>query len=91
MPECVRCGINMRSIGVKKLQLGKTGWLLGDLPNLVAGALEVEIFLCGRCGKLEFFQPEAPSSGISRTLCPECGGAHDMDFPKCPYCGHDYR
>ena len=45
----------MRFAGQNKLQLGKTSWLFGDLPNLMAGALEVSIMACPACGKLEFF------------------------------------
>ena len=45
MPDfnCLRCGTPMRFAGRDKLQLGKTSWLFGDLPNLMAGALEVSI------------------------------------------------
>ena len=25
---------------------------------------------------------------ISQTKCPACGGMHDVDYPKCPHCGH---
>ena len=28
---------------------------------------------------------------IAQVKCPKCGTIHDMDYPKCPYCGHDYR
>ena len=57
MPDfnCLRCGTPMRFAGRDKLQLGKTSWLFGDLPNLMAGALEVSIMACPACGKLEFF------------------------------------
>ena len=37
--ECVHCNIDMHHICREKIQLGQTGWLLGDLPNLFAGAL----------------------------------------------------
>jgi rubrerythrin len=26
--------------------------------------------------------------GISKIICPACGKSHDLDYPKCPYCGH---
>lgn len=54
MPDfnCLRCGTPMRFAGQDKLQLGKTSWLFGDLPNLMAGALEVSIMACPTCGKL---------------------------------------
>ena len=53
--DCLRCGTPMRFAGQDKIQLGKTSWLFGDLPNLMAGALEVSIMACPACGKLEFF------------------------------------
>ena len=55
--NCLRCGAGMRFIRREKFQLGQTGWVLGDLPNLFAGAMEIEIYVCPKCGKLEFFQP----------------------------------
>ncbi len=29
-------------------------------------------------------------SGIAQVVCPNCGKKHDMDYPKCPYCKHQY-
>jgi len=29
----------MKYSGTRKIQLGETGWVLGDLPNLIAGAM----------------------------------------------------
>ena len=48
--NCLRCGAGMNFLCREKMQLGQTGWLLGDLPNLVAGAMEVEIYACPKCG-----------------------------------------
>ena len=42
----------------EKIQLGQTGFLSGDWGNILAGALDVEIFCCPKCGKLEFYRPE---------------------------------
>ena len=53
--DCLRCGTAMHFVGQHKLQLGKTSWIFGDLPNLMAGALDVSIMACPACGKLEFF------------------------------------
>ena len=55
--NCLRCCAGMQFIRREKFQLGQTGWVLGDLPNLFAGAMEIEIYACPKCGKLEFFQP----------------------------------
>ena len=41
--DCLRCGTAMQFVGQHKLQLGKTSWIFGDLPNLMAGALDVSI------------------------------------------------
>ena len=38
--NCLRCGAGMQFIRREKFQLGQTGWVLGDLPNLFAGAME---------------------------------------------------
>ncbi|MBO4432332.1 MAG: hypothetical protein J5852_02245 [Clostridia bacterium] len=27
---------------------------------------------------------------IWQRTCPDCGKQHDLDYPKCPHCGHNY-
>jgi len=95
--NCLRCEAEMFYGGREKLQLGKTGWVLGDLPNLLAGALEVDIYVCPKCGKLEFFtayEEEPPNRYRDEELpekqCPQCGLSIDFDYPKCPCCGHEF-
>ncbi|MBO5587924.1 MAG: hypothetical protein J5915_12645 [Acidaminococcaceae bacterium] len=56
--DCLRCGSPMRYRGDDQLQLGKTGFFTGSLSNLLSGALDVAIFECPNCGKIEFFNPE---------------------------------
>ena len=86
--ECLRCGEQMRFFARECIQLGKTGWLLGDLPNLLAGALEVEIYCCPSCKKLEFYAcDESEGQALPQRTCPKCGTVHDFDYPKCPKCG----
>ena len=75
--RCLRCGAEMRFAGQEKIQLGKTGWLSGDLPNLLAGALAVSIMECPHCGKLEFFSGRADVDGyggseLPQRTCPKC-------------------
>lgn len=89
--ECTRCGKEMTYIKTQKLQLGQTGWLLGDLPNLLAGAMEVEIYTCPKCRKIEFFLADAEEDDIPQVQCPRCGKLHDFDYPKCPFCKFDYN
>lgn len=118
--KCLRCDAAMKFGMQQKFQLGQTGFLLGDWPNLLAGALELEVWFCPKCGKVEFFVPgssdrpehhEEPArsgefdfvesvvsegidavgaDGMPQKKCPTCGKEHDFDFPKCPYCKHDY-
>ncbi len=85
---CLRCQSDMKHIGARKIQLGETGWILGDLPNLFAGAMEVDIYSCPDCGKIEFFQTE--ESTINTRQCPNCGQKHEFDYPKCPFCKYNY-
>ena len=113
--QCLRCGAKMKFGMQQKFQLGQTGFLLGDWPNILAGALELEVWFCTDCGKVEFFVPgsaDRPAKqeeefdfvgamvnesidsvsveGMPQKKCPTCGRDHDFDYPKCPYCKHDY-
>ena len=88
--KCLRCGAAMKSAGRETIQLGQTGWLLGDLPNLLAGGLDVDIRLCPSCGKLEFFCGEEEPPALPQKNCTKCGKQHDFDCPKCPHCGYNY-
>ena len=89
--NCLRCNAKIKFLSKEKLQLGKTGWLLGDLPNLVAGTLEVDIYRCPACKRLEFFAAdESEGNDLPKRTCPSCGTVHDFDYPKCPKCKHDY-
>ena len=112
--KCLRCGANMKFAMQQKFQMGEAGFLTGDLPHLLAGALELEVWFCPDCGKAEFFVPgtgkreEEPEfdfvgsmvsegidsismDGMPQKKCPVCGREHDFDYPKCPYCKHDYN
>jgi len=88
---CLRCGREMNHIRTENLQFGKTGWILGDLPNLLAGAMEVDIYACPNCGKVEFFLTDAEEEGLPQKQCPNCGKRHDFDYPKCPFCKFNYN
>lgn len=58
--KCLRCRNDMFFLKLEKIQLGQTGFFLGDWPNILAGSLEVEIYGCNKCGKLEFMMPGYP-------------------------------
>lgn len=89
--NCLRCNEPMNYIETQKLQLGQTGWFLGDLPNLIAGAMKVDIYCCSACGKIEFFIADATQEDLPQKKCPKCGKLHDFDYPKCPFCKYRYE
>ena len=88
---CTACGGRLRNLGSMELQKGKYSALLGSLPQLLSGALEVDVLCCERCKKLEFYllgdAEEAEQSGIAQAACPYCGVWHDLDDAVCPHCG----
>lgn len=59
--DCLRCHSEMEHLGQESLQLGQYGFLTGHLSNLFSGALEVDIYACRHCCKLEFYRADAPS------------------------------
>ena len=91
--RCGNCGQAMEYVKTEQVQLGKTSFLWGDWPNLLAGALNVEIWSCPDCGKLDFYWNGPPEgeredgNHMAQTTCPACGHVHDLDDPKCPLCG----
>ena len=54
--RCIRCLGKMEHIGREEIQLGKAGFFLGSLGHLMSGALEVEVFVCSECAKIEFYR-----------------------------------
>ncbi len=115
--DCLRCGCAMKFGMQQKFQMGQASFLLGDWSHIMAGALELEVWFCPDCGKVEFFVPGSgrkppepredgefdfvgsmvnqdidavSADGMPQKTCPVCGKQHDFDYPKCPYCHHDY-
>ncbi len=80
--------------GRQKFQRGQTGWIFGDLPNLIAGSLELDVYFCPKCNKVEMYFPEEQQPytqpDLPQIRCPQCGASHDFDYPKCPHCGYPY-
>lgn len=86
---CPRCGGEMAHAFTEDIQLGKTSVLLGDWPNIWAGAMRVEVWRCKDCGRLELFSAEdGAQAELPQVTCPRCGHSHDFDCPKCPFCGY---
>lgn len=91
--DCLRCGTRMRYAFTEDIQLGKTTFFLGDWPNLLAGSMRVAVYCCPQCGKVEFFtaeEAEDSSADTPQVTCPTCGRKHDFDYPRCPFCKHQY-
>ncbi len=91
---CLRCGSQMQFAFQEKFQMGEHTLLTGDWSHLRSGSLELEVWCCPDCGKVEFFTPETVGEYTHKDLpqkkCPQCGREHDFDYPKCPYCKHKY-
>ena len=91
--KCAGCGAEMDFSGEEQIQLGQTGFLLGSLSNLLSGSLDVEIWVCPACGKIEFYRQGSSGVGeyeeghMPQVICCKCGTKHDLDDPKCPGCG----
>ena len=90
--RCSNCGHDMKFIRREDIQLGEASILGGVWPNIWAGALDVELWGCPRCGKLDLYRGDLSEGGededhMAQTICPNCGQEHDLDDPKCPMCG----
>ncbi len=95
--NCLRCGGRMRFLMKENIQLGKASPWLGQRSNIIAGALEADIYECPRCGKLEFFRPgggvsekasekaDEPVEPVAKR-CPVCGGIVGLWSFRCPHC-----
>jgi hypothetical protein len=59
--DCLRCGEPLEAIGIESFRVGGTsgGWklLIGELAELGEGMLELEVFACPECRKVEFRVP----------------------------------
>ncbi len=66
--KCLRCNEPMENMGISQFQLGKTGWILGDWSNLLSGAMELAVYSCPNCKKVEFFLPEVEELAEDRTF-----------------------
>ncbi len=53
--QCLRCNTQMEHMSDEEIQLGRHSLLFGDLSNLLSGALNVRIYVCPKCKKMEFF------------------------------------
>ncbi len=90
--KCGNCGKEMEFLGEEQIQLGQVGVVLGHLSNLLSGSLDVELWECYNCGKIDFYRQGSTERGhgedrMPQVICCKCGRKHDLDDPKCPGCG----
>lgn len=94
MPErnCLQCGVPLERIACETIQLGKTDWFFGDLPNLISGGLDVLIMACPQCGRIELFRPTEEDRTADKLMvtCLKCGKKSTLGTRCCPDCGHNF-
>ncbi len=54
--DCPYCGIQLTYQGAHRIQLGRWGLLLEHWDNWLSGALNVQLYECPKCGKIEMFR-----------------------------------
>ncbi len=100
--KCLRCNTEMLYFGREHLQRGDSGPWIGNLNFSMQGGMEMDIYSCPKCGKIEFFQPgtqyQQQFEEDKQEFPPEIGqnivGVSMDGIPqvRCPYCGtrHDF-
>lgn len=53
--HCVRCATNLDYVGTKRFHEGSRWGVLGDLGELFVRRESFDVFVCPRCGRVEFF------------------------------------
>lgn len=82
-------GVMLMLIGIFLLLIGADGFaLLFAVLGVVAFLLGV---IEGLYGFKKLSDVGSPYVQIAQRVCPECGEKHDVDYPRCPYCGHRYE
>ena len=70
--NCIRCATKLDYVGTKRFHEGARWGVLGDLGELFVNRESFDVFVCPRCGRVEFF-----IEGIGEEFRPpvkECGG-----------------
>ena len=98
--KCLRCGTDMAFLMQEKFQKGDMGAWVGNVNFSMRGGLEMAVYACPKCGKIEFFTPnenDIPEQyGDQTEIQPETNivgvSADGVPQVKCPRCGrqHDF-
>lgn len=68
------------------LLFAETTGTLALIAMLGAIVLFVIGLLMGKDDESEHMDKKLPQK-----TCPACKKTHDFDYPKCPFCGHEYK
>ncbi len=98
--ECLRCGAAMGYYGREHLQKGDMGPWVGNLNFTMQGGLELDIYSCPACGKVEFFMPgfrdkarweeemeDCPPEATENIVGVSMDGIPQV---RCPHCGREH-
>ena len=88
--KCLRCDADMEYSGREQFQLGEERGYTGLLAVMTAESLQVDIYKCPDCGKIEFFQPRARETvrqPKTNWTCSQCGFYNLGRVHACQSCG----
>ncbi len=80
--KCLRCGRSMSRIKREHLFMGQIGLQWGGMHYQPSRGLDVDVYCCPDCGKLEFYRGEKDQDK-------RVAGQSDLDSCKCPFCGEE--
>jgi ribosomal protein S27AE len=53
--QCPRCAVELEYVGTKKFHEGARWGVLGELGELFVKKEHFDVYVCPRCGRVEFF------------------------------------
>ena len=81
--NCLRCGAQLVRLGVRTFQLGRE--TVAFDPHVWEGGLELEVFGCPSCGKVELFSGKV-QAWAAEYECPVCHHRYPRAEDRCPRC-----
>lgn len=58
--------------------------------SVIAMLCAIVVFVIGLLMGKDDGSEHQNDNSLPQKLCPSCHKKHDFDFPKCPFCGHEY-
>lgn len=59
--------------------------------HMICWFVGIPLFVVGLWRPAEGNAVPEQDADLPQKECPQCGKHHDFDYPRCPYCGHDYQ